>query len=275
MRNESYARVYIRTMRLRSTFFFSPLFVLAAACGSEPAGSVPDAGAVDSGADVATKDAAPDVSSGGCSTAGCDVNATCAETGSGPVCTCKPGFIGDGKTCTDVAGSLSGLRWDLPCTAPNANPALCTAPGTVSKQATLAGQTGTTYLVKLRFRGVIEPNAYTGGTANGYFYTGGTSADPYANVYQLAVTQPAQTYYVNSGTVRPSNDLYCDAIDYEATIEVGGGAKVTLSANTKDALQIKNRDKGGTPYVIADVPPAPQPYNGQFVQMDVVSVTPK
>ena len=145
-------------MRLRSkSLFATPLLVLVAACGSDPVGTVPDA-AADAALDVATNDAAPDVSSG-CSTAGCDVNATCAEGGSGPVCTCKAGFVGDGKSCADVAAALSGLRWDLPCTAANANPALCAAPGSVSKQATLAGQTATTYLVKLRFRGVIEPNA--------------------------------------------------------------------------------------------------------------------
>lgn len=262
-------------MRLRASFFaFGPLAMVVVACGSDPSVTPTDAGG-DAAADAVVPVDAADATSPGCASAGCDPNATCAESGSGPVCTCKAGYVGDGKSCTDVAGALSGLRWDLPCTAANANPALCTAPGSVSKQATLAGQTGTTYQVKLRFRGVIEPNAYSGGTANGYFYTGGTSADPYANVYQLTVSQPAQTYYVNSGTVRPSNDLYCDSIDYEATIDVAGGAKVTLSANTKDALQIKNRDKAGNPYVIADVPPAPQPYNGQFVQMDVVSVTAK
>jgi hypothetical protein len=249
-------------------------FTILAACGSDPATVTPDAG-TDAAADVASQVDAADASAPGCATAGCDANATCLESGSGPICTCKPGFVGDGKTCTDVAGSLSGLRWELPCTAGNANPALCAAAGTVSKQATLAGQSGTTYQVKLRFRGIIEPNAYSGGTGSGYFYTGGTASDPYANVYLLAVSQPAQNYYVNAGVVRPSNDLYCDAIDYEATIDVAGGAKVTLSANTKDALQIKNRDKAGNPYVIADVPPAPQAYNGQFVQMDVVSVTPK
>lgn len=190
---------------------------------------------------------------------------------------CKPGsLVTDGGACVDVAGSLSGLRWDLPCTGANADPSLCAAASTpVVKTATLAGASGSTYSVTLRFRGTIEPNAYSGGAATGYFYTGGAASDPYANIYELAVSDPPQTFFVNSGAVRQASALYCDAIDYTATVDVRAGATITLTGNPRDALQIKNRDQAGAPLVIAGIPPAPAAFDGQFVQMDVLTVVAK
>jgi hypothetical protein len=47
---------------------------------------------------------------------------------------------------------------------------------------------------------------------------------------------------------------------------------LTLQADSLDALQIRNIDENGAPIVVPDVPPAPDAYDGQFVQMDVLSV---
>ena len=171
-----------------------------------------------------------------------------------------------------IAGALDGLRWDLPCLA-DTTPELCTTSPTVSSSATLAGDAATTYDVTLRFRGVVEPKTYTGGTRDEWFQTGGTPAGDTANIYRLVVSAPEATYYVNAGTTRASTDLFCATFDYEATIPIAGGATVTLEAESLDDLQIQNRDEAGAPYVIADVPPAPAPFDGQFVQMDVVSVS--
>jgi hypothetical protein len=52
-------------------------------------------------------------------------------------------------------------------------------------------------------------------------------------------------------------------------------AEVTLTANPVDGLEWGNEDMAGNPIVVPDVPPYPKPYNGQFVQMDVTSVTPQ
>ena len=59
-------------------------------------------------------------------------------------------------------------------------------------------------------------------------------------------------------------------IDDEKTIEIDGGATVTFHGNGQNGLLISNFSK----LVVPDVSPAPQPFNGQFVQMDVVKVEP-
>src|SRR5512142_1344767 len=42
----------------------------------------------------------------------CDPNATCERAGDGVVCTCGPGFRGDGRTCADVDECAQG---ESPC----------------------------------------------------------------------------------------------------------------------------------------------------------------
>lgn len=175
------------------------------------------------------------------------------------------------QDAADVAGDLDGLRWDLPCIA-DTSPELCTTAATVSSMATLTGTPGTTYAVTIHLRGVIEPKTYTGGTRDGYFQTDGTPAGDTANIYRLTVSAPAAVHYVNAGTTRLSSELYCETIDYTATIFADAGATVTLEAESLDELQIQNRDLNGDPLVIADVPPAPEPFDGQFIQLDVTDV---
>ena len=67
---------------------------------------------------------------------------------------------------------------------------------------------------------------------------------------------------------------HCFAIDYQETVRASGGATFTLSAQSIDDGQIKNRDDSSTPIPVPGVPPFPATYDGQFIQMDVVSVTP-
>ena len=47
-----------------------------------------------------------------------------------------------------------------------------------------------------------------------------------------------------------------------------GGAKVTFHGNGQNGRLISNAKK----LVVPDVPPAPLPFNGQFVQVNVVDV---
>jgi len=243
------------------------LGLLLSSCGSEsPEGSPVDEGGspTDAGSDAAT--CASD-------NGGCDAHASCADASGSIVCTCLPGYEGDGMSCMDVAVSLDGLRWELPCLV-HTTAELCTTPGgPVVVSATLAGAAGTTYDVTLRFRGVVEPKTYTGGTRDGFWQEGGAPAADTANIYSLEVSDPAGVFYVNAGTTRPSTDLYCDALDFTRTVPMSAGAAVTLSAAPLDALQILNRDMSGAALVIPDVPPAPAAFDGQFVQMDVLSVT--
>jgi hypothetical protein len=122
----------------------------------------------------------------------------------------------------------------------------------------------------MRFRGVVERKSYTGGTADGLWYVGGAPVSNAYNVYSLTTSAPAQTYYLNAGA---QADV-CVGIDYERTVRVQGGGRVTLTSNTgTDSAQVSNHDAMNAPIFVPGVAPAPMAYDGQFVQMDVVSVT--
>jgi hypothetical protein len=122
--------------------------------------------------------------------------------------------------------------------------------------------------VTLRFRGVIELKTYNGGTQDGYFLVGGSDNGDGWNVYELDVSDPPGHYFLNAG----SSGIYrVWLLDITKTIPVAAGASVTLKADAKDNAIIRNTD-GTNPIVVPGVPPAPEPYNGQFIQMDVISV---
>ncbi len=57
-------------------------------------------------------------------------------------------------------------------------------------------------------------------------------------------------------------------IDYTQTIEIAGGSAITLHGNGQNGRLISNFKK----LVVPDVTPAPAPFNGQFVQLNVVDV---
>ena len=168
------------------------------------------------------------------------------------------------------AASLSGLRWELPCIAPTTDARVCTTNASDTKSTVFGGAPGAQYDIELRFRGVVETKAYSGGATDGFLNVGGTPAGDAWNVYRLSISAPAQTLYLNAGT---SGLFHSFGIDYTRTVRAASGATVTLTSLSIDNLEIVNRDDGGNPIVVPNVPPAPSPYDGQFVQMDVVSVT--
>ncbi len=130
------------------------------------------------------------------------------------------------------------------------------------------------YEVKVRVRGKVELVPYQGGTQqpNTEFYTGGELYPLAAgwNIYQLEVSNPQQTYYINAA----SNIIYgIKLIDYVATIQLRGNATLTMTMLNPDEIQLY--DPLGV--VTDDDPIRPirvaQPYDGQFAQVDVLSVT--
>ncbi len=174
-----------------------------------------------------------------------------------------------GAADADVAATLDGLRWELPCTKDTGDPTVCQTLPSVSVSATMGGAPGTYYDVTLRFRGVVEISRYDGGSASGYWQIGGSPPDgSNINVYGLLVSTPAQTYFVNQGI----SMRVVVPIDYTETVPIEAGATVTLQADSRDAFQLRNVDASGNPIVVPGVRPAPMPFDGQFVQMDVVSV---
>ena len=180
------------------------------------------------------------------------------------------GALVRGCACnSDVAASLQGLRWEMPCKPQHAD--ICEAVvDKPVKTATLGGDTSATYDVTLRFRGVVEQEAYEGGTADSYWYVGGHAADTNWNIYELRISAPPQVFYLNAGKARIG---YVFALDYKKTIQIRGGATVTLTADAQDHRLIANIDDHAKPVIVAGVPPAPAAFDGQFIQMDVESVT--
>jgi hypothetical protein len=84
------------------------------------------------------------------------------------------------------------------------------------------------------------------------------------------ISNPPQQYFLNAGA---SGTLYCFGVDYTETVQIAAGATVTLTADPVDAVSAFNQDANGSPIVVPGIPPAPDAYDGQFLQMDVVSVT--
>ncbi len=186
-----------------------------------------------------------------------------------------------GGNATAIGAALDGQRWESNCGAvADGDDSLCFnyPPNTQScpeggyvmldKQVAFGGTPGTTYDVSLRFRGVVEPKIYTGGTSDAMHYCiGGVASDSNYNIYSLEVSSPHQVYSVNSDV---DEGHYVFAIDTTRTIKIDGGATLKLYGLDNNCISIANADGAVTP---AGVPPAPTP-KGQFVQVNVVSVTP-
>lgn len=179
------------------------------------------------------------------------------------------GHLCSAGECVDVAASLSGLLWQLPCEAPHSEASKCMTKTDVTSTAVLGGRSGFTYDVTLHFRGVVERKTFTGGCpGDASWQTGGAENGDLYNVYQLTVSSPPQTFFLNVGA---SNLLYAFPVDFEKTIRVDAGATLTLFATSKDGIELKNIDEQSTPLVI-DGASIAQPYDGQFIEVEVVSV---
>ncbi|HIG84347.1 MAG TPA: hypothetical protein EYG40_02290 [Verrucomicrobia bacterium] len=131
------------------------------------------------------------------------------------------------------------------------------------------GETGKRYQVTLRFRGIAEPMMYKDGEKDGeYFYIGGAPNNGTYNIYKIEVSSPKAHYYLNRQN-KVGHRIF--TVDYKKTIEIDAGATVTLSGDGQNGRLITNFDK----LVVPGITPAPKPFNGQFIQMNVVTVKEK
>lgn len=180
-----------------------------------------------------------------------------------------------------VAAAIDGYRYEFPCKDPMPEHPKPGADG-ISARATndpatndkftdvrkFGGEPGKRYKVTLRVRGVVEPMMYKDGKQEGeYFYIGGVPNNATYNIYQLTVSSPESHFFFNRQD-KVGHRIF--TIDYNVTIEVEGGATLTFHGDGQNGRMITNFSK----LVVPDVPPAPQPYNGQFIQLNVVDVTP-
>jgi len=185
----------------------------------------------------------------------------------------------DPARTTGPAASIDGYRFEFPCRDPmpeNPKEGASGPSGLVkgdpkttdnfTAEKTFGGEKGKRYQVTLRFRGVVEPMMYKDGKQVGeYFYIGGAPNNATYNIYQISISSPKSHYYLNRQD-KVGHKIF--TIDYTQTIEIDGGATVTFHGDGQNGQLITNFKK----LVVPDVAPAPQPFNGQFIQIDVVGV---
>lgn len=175
--------------------------------------------------------------------------------------------------------SIEGFRFEFPCKDPMPeNPregadglsALVTGDPKTTDNFTVkrsfGGELGRRYKVSLRFRGVVEPMMYKGGQQVGeYFYIGGEKDNATYNVYQISVSSPKSHFFLNRQD-KVGHKIF--TIDYTQTIEIDGGAEIVFHGDGQNGRMITNYKK----LVVPGIAPAPEPFNGQFIQVDVVDV---
>ncbi len=175
------------------------------------------------------------------------------------------------------AASINGYRFEFPCKdamPENPKPGADCISGLVkgdpnttdnfTAEKVFGGEKGKRYKVTLRIRGVVEPMMYKGGEKVGeYFYIGGEKNNATYNVYQISVSSPKSHYFLNRQD-KVGHEIF--TIDYTQTIEIDGGATVTFLGNGQNGRLISNFKK----LLVADIDT--KPFNGQYVQIDVVDV---
>jgi hypothetical protein len=185
----------------------------------------------------------------------------------------------DADDLKKAAAAIDGYRYEFPCKDPMPENPKPGADG-ISGRATndpatndkftdvrkFGGEPGKRYKVTIRVRGVVEPMMYKDGQMAGdCFYIGGVPNNATYNIYQLTVSAPASHFYFNRQD-KVGHRIF--TIDYTATIEIEGGATLAFHGDGQNGRMITNFAK----LVVPEVPPAPQPYNGQFVQLNVTDV---
>jgi hypothetical protein len=172
---------------------------------------------------------------------------------------------GDGLDLPEVKEQLSKLLFQLPCNDDGA------CPLTDDHDFTVRIADRQQHTCTLHIRGVVEPRTYEGGhMIKDYLNVGGNTEDKdIFNIYELSVDDPPQTYYLNAGK---SHSPVC-VIDYTMQITVKDQSRVRLHADSIDNAELTNSDHLSAPDNNPDQPiMVQQPFKGQFIQMDTVSI---
>lgn len=168
--------------------------------------------------------------------------------------------------------AMSGLRYKLPCTVPLPMHNCNCQTGILVTSVQLDGLASQHWMVTVHVRGALEAMGYHGGmqVPNGW-YVGGDKNDNGNNFYALSISSPPQTYWLNPGTPTSQRSF---RYDYMATFAIDGGATATFSWSGQDGIQWANYDGAG-PITFSGVTTTPDPYDGQFAQLDVISAVPQ
>ncbi len=138
---------------------------------------------------------------------------------------------------------------------------------------TFGGDPDTIYRVTLRIRGLFEPMTISGGMTpypeHPYFKVGGTVASLDWSRWHIEVSEPEQTYWLNH---YPSTSHTIYQEDFEATLEIAGGAEVVIRAIDGNDREIDNAEEGPPDrrQIIEGV--TEEVLDGQVLRLDVISV---
>jgi len=137
---------------------------------------------------------------------------------------------------------------------------------------TFGGNSGTVYDVTLRIRGIFEPTTIAGGDtpdpAHPYFKVGGDVSTPDWSRWEIQVSEPRRTYWLNHYPAI-GHTIYKE--DFEATVAAAAGATVVIRVTDGNDRQIDNGKTGpDRQQFIAGV--VDQPLAGQMLRLDVVRV---
>ena len=186
----------------------------------------------------------------------------------------EPDAAADGPAGKAAPFALTGEHWLSPCVVnntPNANACTCADSATLVTRI-VGGGPGERWHVTIRIRGVMEYMGYTGGTAGpGNWYVGGMPGDSAQNYFKLTISSPDSHFYLNSGSTTQHNSWLHD---YEATFDLDAAASVIFESNGQDSAEWEGVDPDDVPLSVAGITDPPQPYNGQFAQLDVIAADP-
>jgi hypothetical protein len=137
---------------------------------------------------------------------------------------------------------------------------------------TFGGKAGAAYDVTLRIRGIFEPTTIVGGEtpdpAHPYFKVGGTVSTPDWSRWEIEVSEPRRTYWLNHYPA-VGHTIYKE--DFEATLTVAAGATVVIRVTDGNDREIDNAKPGpDRQQIIAGVVDHPLP--GQMLRLDLVRV---
>jgi len=137
------------------------------------------------------------------------------------------------------------------------------------------GKAGTAYDVTLHIRGIFEPTTIAGGDTpdaeHPYFKVGGTVSTPDWSHWEIEVSEPKQTYWLNH---YPSVGHKIYKEDFEASIPVAAGATIIIRVTDGNDRQIDNgKTAPDRQQIIAGI--VDQPLAGQMLRLDVVRVKAK
>lgn len=134
-----------------------------------------------------------------------------------------------------MASTLNGWGWLMQCTTNPDGNSMCYGPGSYSSSKTLPGLSNKQYNLNVSIYVRTGTKIYSGGSNDGSWWQIGGSPAGHSHWewFRLSIASPANTYYVNRGTVEDYNTYN---INYAKTLTVNGGTTISTAAGAADTV---------------------------------------